>query len=540
MGSFSTPLSGLTAAQDQLQSVSNNLANIDTNGYKDQTLTFSDIFAQTGATNGAGDPIQTGSGVKVASTTSDYSDGNLNATGTSSNMALSGNGFFVTQSASGSQTYTRAGDFTTNNAGQLTTPGGALVLGYPAVNGVVNTSGALQPLQVSSVTSPAVASTTVDITANLNSATPIASSDTVYTAGAATDATPLTAGKSVTITDTTTGKTLTVTGGAANVAVAGAGTAWTATAVTVADLNSAIAIAFGGDGSGISASDSTGKEVFSSTTNGLTVAQSGTDLGTIAETTTPSFTGSSATGITLSPSGASSTSTVSVYDSLGTAHALTVSYAKTAANTWAYSVTAPSSDITGGTGTSTVVGSGVLNFNTSGALASTSNVVPITLHGLSDGAADLTLSGPFGTAASPTITQTASASATSGNSTDGVPSGTLSSYTVGSDGTVEGTFSSGRTLALGQVAVASFANNEGLVSVGNNEYQQTVASGGAVIGTAGTGGRGTITGGSVEGSNVNIATEFAKLIVAQQAYSANAKSVTAFNQVSQATIAMLQ
>jgi flagellar hook protein FlgE len=631
MGSFSTPLSGLTAAQDQLQSVSNNLANIDTDGYKDQTLTFSDIFAQTGATNGSGDPIQTGSGVAVASTTSNYSDGSLNATGTSSNMALSGSGFFVTQGASGAQTYTRAGDFTTNNAGQLTTPSGDLVLGYPAVNGVVNTSGALQPLQVSSVTISAVASTTVGVTANLNSASAIANNDTVFTGGATTDATPLTpvitgaaaaadatlltsgnvititdsitgktltvtggtpvasggsgnaltataatvgdlnsaiatafggtiaasdsTGKEVftstdgglqvaetgtdlgalstavptiTITDTTTGKTLTVTGGA-NAAVAGSGTALTATAATVGDLNSAIASAFGTDGSNITASNSTGNEVISSTTDGLTVTQTGTALGTITGTETPSFTGSSA-----------ATSTVSVYDSLGTEHTLTVSYAKTAANTWAYNVSVPSSDITGGTGTSTIVGSGVLNFNTSGALTSISNAVPIAISGLSDGAANLTLSGPFGTASSRTITQTALASATSATSTDGLPSGTLSSYAVDTDGTIEGTFSGGKTLALGQVAVASFANNEGLVSVGNNEYQQTVASGGAVIGTAGTGGRGTITGGSVEGSNVNIATEFAKLIVAQQAYSANAKSITAFNSVSQATLAMIQ
>src|ERR1700733_4727721 len=101
MGSFSTPLSGLTAAQGQLQSVSNNLANINTDGYKDQTLTFADVFSQTGAPNGSGDPIQTGSGVTVSSTDSNFAEGNLNATGTSSNMALSGNGFFVTQSSRG-------------------------------------------------------------------------------------------------------------------------------------------------------------------------------------------------------------------------------------------------------------------------------------------------------------------------------------------------------------------------------------------------------------------------------------------------------
>jgi flagellar hook protein FlgE len=132
------------------------------------------------------------------------------------------------------------------------------------------------------------------------------------------------------------------------------------------------------------------------------------------------------------------------------------------------------------------------------------------------------------------------ASATSGTTTDGFASGTLTTFTVEPDGTINGTFTSGNTLALGQVAVASFANYQGLTSVGNNNYQATNASGAPAIGQAGTGGRGTIVGGSVEQSNVDIATEFAKLIVAQQAYSANAKSITTFSTLSQATLAMIQ
>ena len=139
-----------------------------------------------------------------------------------------------------------------------------------------------------------------------------------------------------------------------------------------------------------------------------------------------------------------------------------------------------------------------------------------------------------------TITQSATPSATIDTSTNGFASGTLSTFAVQPDGTIEGTFSSGNTLALGQVAVATFANTQGLSNTGNNNYQPTAASGSAVIGLAGTGGRGTIVGGNVEQSNVNIATEFARLIVAQQAYSANAKSITTFNQVSQATLAMIQ
>lgn len=419
MGAFSTPLSGLTSAQQQLQAVSNNLANIDTDGYKTQNLTFSDIFLQTGVLNGAGDPEQIGSGVTVSSTDSNFAEGNLSSTGTSSNMAISGNGFFITQDSSGTQNYTRAGDFTTNSAGQLVTPSGDLVLGYPAVSGVVDTSATLQPLQVASMTSPAVASTEVTVTGNLDSSTAVGSS-------------------------------------------------------------------------------------------------------------------------------AASTS-LSVYDSLGQAHTLTVNYtnagvdATTGENTWTYTVTVPSADVTAGATGDTTVSTGTLFFNGSGQLDTTNSTMSaISIPTLADGAtAPLSLSGPFGTAADPTITQTAQSSATSAT-TDGSAPGTLTGFTVQPDGTIEGTFTNGPTMALGQVAVASFANNQGLTSIGNNEYQSSVASGSAVVGLAGTGGRGKVIGGDVEQSNVDIATEFSKLIVAQQAYSANAKSITTFNTLSQATLAMIQ
>jgi flagellar hook protein FlgE len=442
MGSFSTPLSGLTAAQGQLQSVSNNLANINTDGYKDQTLTFADVFSQTGATNGSGDPLQTGSGVTTSSTDSDFTEGALNVTGTASNMALSGNGFFVTKGSSGLSDYTRAGDFTTNNAGQITTPSGELLLGYPAVNGVVNTATTLQPLQVGTgVTSPAVASTTMNISANLNA------------------------------------------------------------------------------------------------------------------------------GATVGSAAATTTSTLPVFDSLGGSHTLTVTYVMTAPNAWSYTVTIPTADLVptpvvvppAVVPTTTVVGTGTLGFSTSGALDEVNGVAtpaavaagialtippvavaPAVQTTFADGAATMPLNWSLQTAGTPTITQTDTASTTSATSTNGFASGTLSTYAVQPNGTINGTFSSGQTLALGQVAVASFSNNQGLVAVGNNNYQASAASGAAVVGVAGTGGRGTVIGGSVEQSNVNIATEFAKLIVAQQAYSANAKSITTFNQVSQATIAMLQ
>jgi flagellar hook protein FlgE len=141
-----------------------------------------------------------------------------------------------------------------------------------------------------------------------------------------------------------------------------------------------------------------------------------------------------------------------------------------------------------------------------------------------------------GSGGTPAITQQAATSATSGLTQNGYANGTFTGYTVLSDGTVQAQFSNQQTMALGQVAVASFANNQGLIQTPNSEYQASYSSGAAVIGQAGAGGDGTISGGSVEESNVNLSAQFANMIVAQQGYEANAKVLTTLDQVSQATI----
>src|ERR1700712_2305331 len=95
MSFFSTPLSGLSASSGALKSISNNLANMNTDGYKAQSTVFSDVFYQNYGTSGSGNPIQSGLGVQVSGTTSDLSNGALSSTGVSSNMALNGTGLFV-------------------------------------------------------------------------------------------------------------------------------------------------------------------------------------------------------------------------------------------------------------------------------------------------------------------------------------------------------------------------------------------------------------------------------------------------------------
>jgi flagellar hook protein FlgE len=408
MASFSIPLSGLAASGEALNIISNNLANLNTDGYKDQSANFQDLFYQNYGTDGAGDPIQVGAGAEVGSTATNFSDGSLQNTGVSSNAAITGNGFFVTAEADGTIQYTRAGDFTVNSAGQLVTAEGQTVMGYPALNGVVNQGAVLSPLQVGQgQNSPPLASTTMQQQTNLNAAATVG---TTYS-------TPMT-----------------------------------------------------------------------------------------------------------------------VYDSLGESHVLTFNYTMTAPNTWTYQVTLPAAD-TGGTGNPTVLATGNLNFNSSGNLTAPVGSIPVNIAGLADGAANMSvnwsLTDPNGNSL---LTQVASASATSSTDQNGYVGGSLQNFTIMQDGTIDGQFSNGQTQAIGQIALASFANQQGLQLVGGGSYQSTLASGAAVVGTANSGGLGTITGGAVELSNVDISTEFTNLIVVQRAFEADARVVTTFDSVSSSTI----
>jgi len=412
MPNFSIPLSGLAASSEALSVISNNLANLNTVGYKEDQASFRDLFYQAFGTNGAGDPIQVGGGVAINAVTPVFTDGTVQSTGVDANAAITGNGFFVTQ-LNGVSEYTRAGNFQVDANGQLTTQEGALVMGYPAVNGVISTGQTLAPLQVNQgQLIPGAPTTTLQTQTNLDASAAI-------------------------------------------------GDSWS----------------------------------------------------------TP----------------------LAVYDSLGMSHSLTFTFTKTAANTWDYQVTLPATD-TGGTGAPTVVGNGTVTFNTDGTLATpTGPVTGLTVNGLADGAAPLNMTWDLqDSAGNSLLTQTASASATSTTYQDGYGSGTLQSFNIASDGTIEGIFSNNQTLALGQIVLANFADPEGLSRVGQNSFESTLASGAPVVGVAGTGGRGVITGGALEQSNVDMATEFSNMIVTQRGFQANAKVITTFDQVTQDAINMKQ
>jgi flagellar hook protein FlgE len=424
MPNFSIPLSGLTADSFALNTIGNNLSNLDTTAYKGQHTEFEDLFYQQFGANGSGDTLQVGVGTKVQSTATDFSQGSINPTGVTSDLALTGDGFFVVQT-NGVQQLTRAGNFQLDSLGNFITAEGASVMGYPANSaGTITPSGSLVPLTVPvGLTEAAQATANVGLTTNLDAS---------------------------------------------------------ATAGTTYSTN------------------------------------------------------------------------VTLYDSLGDTHLATVTFTKSPSSTttgtppvttatpnqWTYAITLPSGDATG----TPVNNTGTLIFNSSGLLTSpTANVTGVTFPGLADGASNLDFNfNLYDSSGNGLITQTNSSSATNANTQDGFAAGTYQNFTVSPTGVLTVNFSNGQQKNVGQVAVATVLNNEGLTITGDNNYMTTAASGQINPGVAGTGSRGTITDSALELSNVDISTEFANLIVAQRDFEANSKTVTTFDTVTQDTIAMVR
>jgi flagellar hook protein FlgE len=409
MPSFSIALTGLEANSVALNTIGNNLANLNTTAFKEQTTSFSSLFYQNIGNTGSGNALQVGLGTQVAGTDTNFSQGSLSTTTNSTDMALNGSGFFVLDSG-GLQQLTRAGNFQLDQSGNLITATGDGVMGYAAANGVVNTNTPLTTLQVPvDATQAAQETGNFGITANLDAATAI---------------------------------------------------------------------------------------------------------------------------------GGTFSSTITIYDSLGTSHAATVNFVKTADNTWNYSLSLPAGDATG----VPVNNTGTLTFSKSGGLLTPpANVTGISFPGLSDGASDLLFNwNLYNASGAPQIGQTVGTSTATSSTQDGFASGSYKSFSVDASGVISAAFSNGQTQTVGQVAVASVTNVEGLTVAGGNKYQTTASSGAASVGAPGAGGRGSIEDDMLEQSNVDISTEFANLIVTQRAFEANSKTVTTFDTVTQETINMIR
>jgi flagellar hook protein FlgE len=393
--SMFSAISGLRAHQTKLDVTGNNIANVNTVGYKSSTTVFEDTLSQvirngsaptaeTGGTN----PAQVGLGVRVAGITTNFGQGSTQNTGRATDFMISGDGFFVTK-AGNENLYTRAGSFDYDGAGNLVTPDGAQLQGWTAdAGGEVNANGPIGPLRI-----------------------------------------PF--GQVMSPTATTKG------------ALAG--------------------------------------NLSTSSVNGDQVQTQ-----------------------------------VTAYDSIGTAHQIALTFAKTGTNTWSVAAsengTAIGSPQTLSFDPATGRPTGATSYAIGVTGANWPGTIPVDLTGMTEfgGKTALTPSG-----------------------VDGNAMGTLQSISLSNDGTIMGVYSNSLREPIGKLAMATFANPGGLSKAGNTAYRVGDNSGQAVIGEAGTGGRGTLTAGALEMSNVDLAEEFTGLIVAQRGFQANSRVITSSDEILQ-------
>jgi flagellar hook protein FlgE len=412
-----TGVSGLDAEGDALGVIGNNVANSNTVGFKESRAVFENVMGSA-----IGDPNATGAGVRMDRSQQIFAQGSMLNTGQPTDLAISGDGFFVVNGNVGGQTgnfYTRAGQTSLDNTGTLVNPDGLALQGYKTLaNGQLSSQLGNLTLQTAAL-SPKT-TTTMNVTANLDA-----------------NATPPT-------------------------------TPW--------------------------------------------------------DPQNPGTTSNFST-------------TLSVYDSLGNSHQVNVYLENTGSNTWNYHEVASGSEVQGGTaGQNDEFGSGTLTFNSSGALQDmTSTGGSLAFNGAQTQTIGVDLGTPIsagGTGLDGT-TQFGSPSVVSSQGQDGYSSGSLSAIKIGQDGTVSGVYSNGQTVAVGQLAIAKFASNDGLAQAGQNLWAATQASGDPALGAAGAGGRGALVTGSLEQSNVDIAAQFVDLIAHQRAFQASSKTITTADQMLQ-------
>ena len=223
-----------------------------------------------------------------------------------------------------------------------------------------------------------------------------------------------------------------------------------------------------------------------------------------------------------------------IYDSLGESHSLFTYFIHTDAtnNEWEVRTYVDNTALTPSPGESTT-----LQFDGGGALIAPANGdIQYDPEPLTAGSDPLTINVDFTPNPAEQTTQFSSAFAVPFVTQDGATLGRLSGLTVETDGGVIAKYSNGRTVSLGKVLLTDFQNINGLRQIGNSSWNETNDSGAAIVGEAGTGSLGTIQGGALETSNVDLTAQLVSLITAQRNFQANAKTIETSNTITQTII----
>lgn len=500
-------VTGLTANASALSTTSNNIANVNTVGYKEAQTEFSNLVTANSSTDSSG-------GVQASSTTYVTSQGLLQSTTSPTDLAISGNGFFVTTqtptglTSTSPRLFTRAGSFTVDSQGYLKNSAGLYLTGWISdANGNITTDPSninlLQPINVATAGGAAGATTTAGVNANLDANQTI-SQASIDAAGVSYAA-----------------------------LVSGGGT-----------------IPAGADPKAVTVAN---------TILGPPVTAAPADAYSPTSLTTSMAAYNATTGTGTKPD---FTVTIPIADSQGGQRSMEVDFLKSdlAPNQWyAEARVVPASDVTTGAGlVDGQISTGVVSFTPDGRLDPTKTTLfggasAVTI-GPSNGAppaagqvnwasnlgingqtVSLNLAGGAGG-----LTQYNSQSVVQSVQTNGTAFGNLTSINIGSNGDVTANFDNGVTRVIAQVALATFPNPDGLNSVSGSAYSVSLASGTYNLKTPGTGGAGKMSSSTLEASTVDLSTEFSNLITTQQAYSASSKIITTADQMMQDLINIIR
>ena len=546
LNSLFAGVSGLKNHQSMMDVIGNNIANVNTIGFKGSRVTFSDTFnnliqagtnpsEDTGGTNS----FQIGLGMKVNSIDRNWNQGTFESTGITTDLALQGSGMFVLNS-DGQRFYTRAGAFQFDADGKLvSTQNGAVVQGKMASSeGVVPPGNNLEDIQIdTNLKLPATSTTEIKWGGNLKSNSDITRTENVITRGNI---------KSSDTTDTiienivyneygeafTLRQTYHPTGTANEYELNWELEDSDESIVTGSSLATPLTLQFVDDGSGNFVLDAASAALVdtASTSNILNLASIGTPSGDVNFQIDASTLTNNDTTKTISSSADQNrdpnivSGSVTVYDSLGTAHQVTLNFTKIDANQWRFVASIPSVSTSTGT---PAWSTGTVEFNSDGTLDSAliSPNDPFLSFTPAAGADPVVINLNFGEGFNG-ITQTSSSSVVSAINQNGSASATLSDVNIDQYGNIMGIFSNGNSRVLAQLMVATFNNYNGLISEGGNLYTAYANAGDPYVSELGEDSNTTIQSGALEQSNVDLSEEFTKMIVAQRGFQANARVIT--------------
>lgn len=542
-----TGFTGINSNSAAVETVGNNLANLNTTAFKSQrtlfeTLLYETVHEGTAPTSETGGtlPLQIGFGSGLATIQRNHGQGSLEGTGLGSDLAVQGAGYFVLEPRPGEQVFTRDGAFMLDATQTLVSLNGASVQVFAAdANGNISigaTSDIVIPLGTANQATP---TTIVEMDGHLDSQTTVAVAGAVSTSQALVTSAGSPATASTALVDIVDanglpqfalGDELIIQASKGGVATRQSTFIVGTDGSTLGDLASHLEQSLGidtdpatGGGAGVTISDGTGAPA------GSIVVQSNPGEINAIELDASSIT--NVTGIVTSPFGFATvtppigegiTTSFSVFDSLGqpldVRLRMSMESQSNTGTTWRYYAESVSD-----TDLSPLLGTGTITFDTNGQfVGATGTDVAIDLDG--SGATtplsiNLDFSSMTGLASSDGSSEVVMASQ------DGAPAGILTGYSIDADGVITGTYSNQQTQVFGQIALAKFANEGGLVALGENNFTVGVNSGDPDLVAPQTAGAGLIVAGSLEQSNVDIAREFINLISASTGISSAGRVV---------------